>query len=106
MKNKTIFSTIILTTVLTGTLLTGCAVFHDRETPGEYIDDSGKTANIKSLLIAEPSLNATEIHVDTFKDTVQLSGFVKTREQANTAERIARQTKGIKKIINNIKVQR
>jgi len=101
MKNQTILSTVIL-----ASLLAGCAVFNDRETAGEYIDDSGKTASIKSALIAEPTLRATEIHVDTFKDTVQLSGFVSTYDQVRTAERIARNTSGVKKVENNLKVRR
>lgn len=101
MKNKTILTSIILTT-----LLAGCAVFQDRQRTGEYIDDTGITASIKSSLIAEPNLNASEIHVNTFKDTVQLSGFVSTHEQARAAERIARNTKGVQKVENNIKVQR
>lgn len=101
MRNQKILTTVILTT-----LLAGCAVFQDRESPGEYVDDAGTTASIKSALIAEPTLNATEIHVDTFKDTVQLSGFVSTHEQARTAERIARNTKGVKRVENSIKVRR
>lgn len=101
MKNQTIFATVLLTT-----MLTGCAVLEDRQTTREYIDDAGITASIKSSLIAEPSLSATEIHVDTFKDTVQLSGFVRTHDQARTAERIARNTKGVQRVENNIKVRR
>jgi len=101
MKKHIIFATAIL-----AALLPGCAVLQDRETTGQYVDDSGKTASIKSALIAEPRLNATEIHVDTFKDTVQLSGFVSTYEQARIAERIARNVQGVKRVENSIKVRR
>lgn len=101
MKNQTLFTAVILTG-----LLSACAVVHDRETPGQYVDDSGITASLKSSLIAEPTLKASEIHVDTFKNTVQLSGFVSTREQARTAERLAKNTSGVKHVENNIKVRR
>ncbi|OJX10979.1 MAG: hypothetical protein BGO77_01860 [Caedibacter sp. 37-49] len=101
MKNRRLLTAAFLTT-----LLTACAVVQDRETTGQYLDDAGITASIKSSLIAEPTLKATEIHVDTFKNTVQLSGFVSTYDQVRTAERIARNTSGVRKIENNIKIRR
>lgn len=91
-RNKTMKNQAILTTIILTTLLAGCDVFHDRETVGEYVDDTGITGSISSAIIQEPSLSKLDIHVETFKDRVQLSGFVRTREQARLAESIARDT--------------
>jgi len=43
--------------------------------------------------------------VETFKSTVQLSGFVNTRDQKNRAGDIARKVKGVNDVENNITVK-
>jgi osmotically-inducible protein OsmY len=43
--------------------------------------------------------------VETFKGTVQLSGFVNSRDQKNRAATLAQNVEGVKEIANNITVQ-
>jgi osmotically-inducible protein OsmY len=82
-------------------LTTGCAPTSHREGTGEYIDDTLITSKVKAAFAADPAVKATEVQVETFKGTVQLSGFVGSRESARRAVEIARQVKGVKEVHNN-----
>lgn len=82
-------------------LLVGCAPTATREGTGEYIDDTVITSKVKAAFAADPDVKATEVKVETFKGTVQLSGFVESRESAQKAVQIARQVKGVKEVRNN-----
>jgi osmotically-inducible protein OsmY len=81
--------------------LAGCAPTSTREGTGEYIDDTLITSKIKAAFAADPTVKATEVKVETFKGTVQLSGFVESRESAQKAVQIARQVKGVTEVRNN-----
>jgi len=59
----------------------GCASTSTREGTGEYVDDSVITTKVKAAIFNEPTLKSTEINVETFKGTVQLSGFVSERAE-------------------------
>ncbi len=82
-------------------LLVGCAPTSTREGAGEYIDDTVITSKVKAAFAADPTVKATEVKVETFKGTVQLSGFVESRESAQKAVELARQVKGVKEVRNN-----
>ena len=81
--------------------LAGCAPTSTREGTGEYIDDALITSKVKAAFAADPTVKATEVNVETFKGTVQLSGFVESRESAQKAVQIARQVKGVTEVRNN-----
>jgi osmotically-inducible protein OsmY len=82
-------------------LLVGCASTSTREGTGEYIDDTVITSKVKAAFAADPTVKATEVKVETFKGTVQLSGFVESRESAQKAVQLARQVKGVREVRNN-----
>ena len=65
---------------------------HPREKrgTGEYVDDKVLTARVKAALLKEEGLDSTNIHVETFKDVVQLSGFVPDSSMAQRAVEAAR----------------
>lgn len=98
-KKQMIFSLLALS-------LVGCSAMTGRETAGEYLDDTSITADVKAAIFAEPSLHANQIHVETFKNDVQLSGFVDTHQQVRKAGEIARRTEGVRTVKNDIKVRR
>lgn len=81
--------------------LAACAPTSKRATTGEYIDDAVITSKVKAAFAADPTVKATEVQVETFKGTVQLSGFVASRESAQRAVQIARQVKGVTEVRNN-----
>ena len=86
-------------------ILAGCAGTRTMESSGEYVDDSVITSTIKTNLVADPVTKAREIGVETFKGSVQLSGFVSTAEEKEKAGEIARKVKGVSELRNNIVVK-
>ncbi|HWJ94307.1 MAG TPA: BON domain-containing protein [Telluria sp.] len=81
--------------------LAACAPTATREGTGEYIDDTMITSKVKAAFAADPQVKATEVKVETFKGTVQLSGFVDSRASAEKAVELARQVKGVKAVKND-----
>ncbi|HAV37728.1 MAG TPA: transporter [Massilia sp.] len=80
---------------------TACAPTAHQQGTGEYIDDAVITSKVKAAFAADPTVKATEVQVETFKGTVQLSGFVESRESAQKAVQLAREVKGVKEVRNN-----
>jgi osmotically-inducible protein OsmY len=87
------------------TLSSGCAGTSTRESTGEYIDDASITTKVKAAFVKDPVVKALQVNVDTFKGTVQLSGFVDTAEQKSRAEQVARGINGVANVKNNITVK-
>ncbi len=85
--------------------IAGCASAPISEGTREYLNDSAITTQVKFDINREPTLNMLQIHVDTHKGVVQLSGFVDDRETVEKAEEVARKVKGVKTVINNLVVK-
>jgi hyperosmotically inducible periplasmic protein len=75
------------------------------ETLGENIDDAGITAAVKSKLAGEKISTVTRIDVDTNRGVVALNGTVKTVTDRTRAEELARQVKGVRDVVNNLRIQ-
>ena len=61
---------------------------------------------VKAAIFNEPSLKSSEISVETFKGTVQLSGFVESDEARTRALQLARDVDGVKKVKDAMEVRR
>ncbi|QJA06592.1 BON domain-containing protein [Thermosulfurimonas marina] len=72
---------------------------------GRSLDDKLLTARIKTKLIAEPGIRSLSIDVDTVNGVVTLTGLVKNEEQHRRVLEIVRTTKGVRRVIDNLKVQ-
>jgi hyperosmotically inducible protein len=83
----------------------GCASTQTRESTGEYIDDATITTKVKAAFVKDPVVKAIDVKVDTFKNVVQLSGFVDTQEQKSRAEQIATGIQGVQRVQNNIAIK-
>lgn len=83
----------------------GCAGSPTKESTGEYLDDSAITTRVKSAFIADKQVSAMNISVETFKGTVQLSGFAESAREADKAEAIARGVKGVRSVKNDIRIK-
>jgi len=103
MKQYKTISAIFLAVVLATTL--GCAPTPTREGTGEYVDDSVITTKVKTAIFAEPSLKSMEINVETFKGTVQLSGFVKYQADISKAGTVARGVHGVQSVKNDLRLK-
>ncbi len=86
-------------------LSAGCTGSRTQESTGEYIDDSVITTRVKTKLLSEEGLETLQISVETFKGTVQLSGFVDTESQREQAETLTRMVKGVQSVRNDIVVK-
>jgi hypothetical protein len=82
-----------------------CSSTHKQEGTGEYVDDTVITTKVKAAILHEPTLNVAEINVETFKGIVQLSGFVATQADINTAVKVAAHVGGVKSVKNDMHVK-
>jgi osmotically-inducible protein OsmY len=97
------FATFFLGALLA--VLFGCASTSTKEGTGEYFDDSVITTKVKAAILNEPSLSSNQISVETFKGTVQLSGFVGSQAEIQKAGAIARAVKGVTSVKNDIRLK-
>jgi osmotically-inducible protein OsmY len=86
-------------------LATGCASTSNRESTGQYIDDSAITTKVKKAIFDEPSLKVAQISVETYKSVVQLSGFVDSAAQIGTAGSVARAVEGVTSVKNDLRLK-
>jgi osmotically-inducible protein OsmY len=77
---------------------------HDESTR-EVVDDTLITTKVKTALIAEKGIDSGKISVETEKGKVMLSGDVKSPDQRQRAEGIARKVSGVKKVDNKLQVK-
>jgi len=97
----------MMTMIFTASLLiiAGCASTATREGTGEYVDDSVITTKVKAEIFNEPTLKSMEINVETFKGTVQLSGFVTSNANIDKAVAITRNVKGVRSVKNDMRLK-
>jgi osmotically-inducible protein OsmY len=83
----------------------GCAATSKSESTGQYVDDVAITAKVKKDIFDEPTLKSAEINVETFKGVVQLSGFVSSQANINTATVVAKNVTGVKSVKNDMRLK-
>lgn len=85
--------------------LSGCGGSPTKESTGEVIDDSVLTTKVKTALLKDPQVKGTAVNVETFKGTVQLSGFVQSESERVRAAQLARSVKGVSEVRNDLQVR-
>ena len=105
MEKRNMFIACFVLLMLIATLV-ACASTSKQEGTGEYVDDSVITTKVKSLLANDDFLKSFQITVETYKGTVQLSGFVDSQQAIDKAGEIARSVKGVKSVKNNLNVKK
>jgi osmotically-inducible protein OsmY len=98
---------VVALAALTGiTLLsTGCAVVRGQETVGAYVDDAAITTAVKAKFVDDKIVSAGSISVETLNGVVQLSGFANSTTEKMQAEQIARRSKNVRSVRNDIVVR-
>ncbi len=84
----------------------GYKVATDPRTVGIQIDDAMITAKVKARLIDDPITKARKIDVDTVNGVVTLTGAVDSPQEIERAVEIAQSVPGVKKIVNNLRVEK
>jgi hyperosmotically inducible protein len=101
-RNSVIHGLVLLMLIAT---FAACASTRTQSSTGEYVDDSVITTKVKSLLAKDDFLKSFQIGVETFKGTVQLSGFVASQQAVDKAGEIARSVKGVTSVKNDLLVK-
>ena len=91
--------------ILTATGMTACSATRTSESTGEYVDDAAITSKVKAALLEDAGLKSFAIGVETFKDVVQLSGFVNSTETKSRASTVAAGVAGVRSVRNNLVVK-
>jgi hyperosmotically inducible protein len=73
-------------------------------TIGDRVDDAKITAQLKAKLVADKAKNLMNVNVDTRDGVVHLQGTVQTDQDRMEAERLARATKGVRAVKNDLTV--
>lgn len=91
------------TLVLAAALLAwlGCSTSRPIDT---QTNDAVITSKVKSKLAADPQTSALEIDVDTLNGTVTLRGAVDSAQEKRDAERLARNTEGVRDVENELEL--
>jgi hyperosmotically inducible periplasmic protein len=74
------------------------------EKTGEVVTDAAITTAVKTKLLVDSKAPGFKIDVDTNDGVVTLSGNVKTRAEMDKAVSDARDTKGVKRVVNKLKI--
>ena len=78
---------------------------NDRQDRNEPITgDPGITSAVKAKLLADSMVSGLRIDVDTENGVVTLTGDVKSKAEADRAVMLARNTDGVTRVVNHLKV--
>jgi len=77
-----------------------------KRTTGEFSNDAALTAKVKSAIATDVGARtAAAINIETYRGTVQLTGFVGSREQAERAEAAAKKVEGVRSVKNDVRIK-
>ena len=75
-------------------------------TASQAVSDAAITTTVKSKFLADDTVKGLQIDVDTSNGVVTLTGSVSSRAEADRAMMLARQTEGVSRVVDNLKVGR
>ena len=101
MNKMTLRASLVCCAVMVLLALGACS---STRTPGTQVDDAAITAAVKAKLAADGDINPFNIDVDTNEGVVTLQGRVEKEEARAKAEQHARETDGVKRVVNLVKV--
>lgn len=94
----------MLAAVFIAASMVGCAA-DTGERAGAYVDDKVLEGRVKTALLNDPDVSGLAVNVETYRGTVQLSGFVNTQEEKQRAAEVVRSVEGVQEVRNNITVK-
>lgn len=97
-----LMGTMMLAVVLT---LSACASTPTSKSTGEIVDDSVLTAKVNAEIAKDSVLSAFAVDVESYRGTVQISGFVDTEERIQEIEAIVAGVSGVKDVKNSLQVK-
>jgi hyperosmotically inducible periplasmic protein len=85
--------------------IAGCSSSSTTESTGQYVDSAAITTKVKAALLNDSGLKSFDISVETFKDVVQLNGFVNSDQVKTRAGELAAGVAGVRSVRNNLIVK-
>lgn len=73
---------------------------------GNVLTDAAVTTAVKSKFLADTTVKGLNIDVDTKDGVVTLNGSVTSKAEADQAIALARETSGVKRVVNNLRMGR
>jgi hyperosmotically inducible periplasmic protein len=86
-------------------LMSGCQAMTG-STAGQNVDDSVITSSVKTKLAGDKLSSLTRVEIDTTNGVVSLNGVVQSAEQRARVEELTRQVSGVKKVNNNLQLEK
>lgn len=96
---------VVVAALLPALIIAACGSTPMRESTGEYFDDAAITAKVKTAFVGDKQVKAADISVETFKGTVQLSGFADNTDEIRRAVDLAARVRGVKLVENDIQLK-
>ena len=100
---------VVAAAIAVAALGTGCAGTREPQAErsvGQFTDDAAITAKVKSAIATDVGARtAAAVNVDTYRGTVELSGFVDDRRTAERAEAAAKKVAGVRAVKNSIRIK-
>lgn len=104
--SKAALAALVLGSVLLGACSTASESPAKGETTGQYFDDATVTAKVKTAIASDVGVRAaSNVNVETYQGTVQLSGFADSDDQASQAVAAAKKVNGVRSVKNDIHVK-
>jgi hyperosmotically inducible periplasmic protein len=73
-------------------------------TAGAVMSDAALTAAVKTRFLADPDISGLKIDVDTTDGVVTLRGGLKSNAERQRALSVARETKGVREVVDRLRV--
>lgn len=86
-------------------LFAACAGSGTSESTGQYVDNTVITTKVKSVLFDKLGFASVGIKVKSYKNTVQLSGFVDDEATIAQAGEITRSISGVESVRNDLQLK-
>jgi osmotically-inducible protein OsmY len=106
MKRRSTAVALLAAALMASAVVAGCSSAPTQQSAGEAVEDGVVTAKVKAALVADPVTKTHQITVETFKGTVQLSGFVESDEARSRALQLARNVDGVRKVKDAMEVRK
>lgn len=79
---------------------------HERALAARVAEDSLITAKVKTALLREKDLKSLDVSVETYRNEVLLSGFVKDETQRAKAVQVASNVNGVERVKDGLAVRK
>lgn len=86
-------------------ILASCAGARKDQEPEELVGSATISTKVKTKLLTDQRVNGLDVNVDSFEDTVLLTGFVRSQEEKERAALLAGQVPGVREVENELQIR-